>query len=109
MRSTSASSASVRRTRRRCYSTRAWLVGSARTLDEGRADDKILTVLDRLCHYFAFYKGPRRAGEETVVRVLGTYGAAHAHQVVEAAIVDYESARREALGGRDEVGGSDDR
>jgi len=85
------------------------LGGPPPTLPVGRADATNHPVLDRLCHYFAFYKGPRRAGEETVVRVLGTYGAAHAHHVVEAAITDYESARREALGVRDEAGGSDDR
>jgi len=87
---------------------KANVVGGLPTLDDGRADDKIIAVLsndalwgavkdisdlpralvDRLCHYFSSYKA--RPNEMSQVLVGEPYGAQHAKKVIEAAMADYE-------------------
>lgn len=84
-------------------------IGGIRTLDNGQADDKILSVLegdpiwgqaehigdlpgpiiDRLCHYFSSYKV--MPDQDNPVQLLGTYDRDEAMQVVRAAMKDYES------------------
>jgi len=85
----------------------ARVIGVLRTLDDGRADDKIAAVLnndafwhaaqdisdvpemimDRLSHYFETYKaipsGP------SAVRIMGMHGRRRALSIVEAAMADY--------------------
>jgi inorganic pyrophosphatase len=88
---------------------KANVVGGIPTLDDGRADDKIIAVLaddalwgaardisdlpgalaDRLCHYFGSYKA--RLNEPPRVLVGKPYGSVHAKKVVEAAMADYQS------------------
>ena len=88
----------------------AVVVGGLAMLDGGAADDKVIAVLkddavwgnardiadlppalvERLVHYFATYK--MRPGQPSPATVLGTYGAAHAHAVVRAAMADYDRA-----------------
>jgi inorganic pyrophosphatase len=86
---------------------RSRVIGGLQMLDDGEADDKIISVLDsdhvwgeardirdvpsvlveRLEHYFLTYKlVPRRRSRARVARV---YGRAHAFAVVRAAIADY--------------------
>jgi inorganic pyrophosphatase len=84
------------------------VVGGLPMLDGGEADDKIVAVLecddlyadvsdlgglpamlvDRLVHYFEFYKAT--PGESTPVRIGAPYGRAHAEAVVAAALRDYQ-------------------
>jgi inorganic pyrophosphatase len=86
----------------------ARVVGGISTIDGGKADDKIVAVLEkdnfwgeatdisdlpprlieRLGHYFATYKlVPQR---ESQVSVRAVYGSARAREVVAAAIADYQ-------------------
>jgi inorganic pyrophosphatase len=86
----------------------ARVLGGIRTLDDGQADDKIISVLegdtvwgqarsvedvsasliDRLRHYFATYK--LLPGGENRVQVQETYDRDEACSVIEAAIADYD-------------------
>jgi inorganic pyrophosphatase len=86
----------------------ARVVGGICTVDGGKADDKIVAVLEndnfwgqatdisdlpprlieRLGHYFATYK--LVPGEESQVSVGAAYGSATAQEIVAAAIEDYE-------------------
>ena len=83
------------------------VVGGIRTTDRNAADDKILAILEndpfwgagrdiadvpealvaRLGHYFSTYKA--EPGGKSPTQVVATYGAAHAHRVVQAALDDY--------------------
>jgi inorganic pyrophosphatase len=86
----------------------ARVVGGLQMIDRGEADDKIVAVLvgdhvwgnasdiadvppvlvERLEHYFSTYK--MVPGEKSAdVRIQSIYGAAHAHDVVRAAMDDY--------------------
>jgi inorganic pyrophosphatase len=87
----------------------ARVVGGLRTIDGGKADDKIIAVLhndnfwgdveditglpnlliERLQHYFITYK--MLPGKKSHVEVEEAYGRDRAHQVVQAAIEDYEN------------------
>jgi inorganic pyrophosphatase len=86
---------------------RAYIVGGLPTLDNNKADDKIIAVLEndalwgkvrdlselpnavieRLSHYFSTYK--LRPYEVSQVIVGEPYGVDHAHKVVQTAIADY--------------------
>lgn len=86
------------------------VLGGIQTLDGGKADDKVIAVLEndnfwgsardltdlpprlveRLEHYFATYKLVE--GRPNLVAIQGVYHAAHAHQVVAAAIDDYRES-----------------
>jgi len=86
------------------------VLGGIQTLDGGKADDKVIAVLEndnfwgaardltdlpprlveRLEHYFATYKIVE--GRSSQVAIQGVYHAAHARQVVAAAIDDYREA-----------------
>jgi inorganic pyrophosphatase len=86
------------------------VLGGIQTLDGGKADDKIIGVLEndnfwgnardltdlpprlveRLEHYFATYKLVE--GESPQVSIQGVYHAEQARQVVAAAIEDYREA-----------------
>jgi inorganic pyrophosphatase len=89
---------------------RSRVIGGLQMIDDGEADDKIISVLDndhvwgeardirdvprvlveRLEHYFLTYKlVPRRRSHARIARV---YGRAHALTVVRAAIADYADA-----------------
>jgi inorganic pyrophosphatase len=89
---------------------RSRVIGGLQMIDDGEADDKIISVLDndhvwggardirdvprvlveRLEHYFLTYKlVPRRRSPARIARV---YGRAHALTVVRAAIADYADA-----------------
>jgi inorganic pyrophosphatase len=85
----------------------AVVVGGLRAIDGGVADDKIIAVLyndniwgdaddiakipprfvERLEHYFSTYK--MIPGQPSTMVIRDVYGAAHAQQVVRAAIGDY--------------------
>jgi inorganic pyrophosphatase len=85
----------------------AIVVGVLQILDHGEADDKIVAVLEndhiyghirsledlpdviveRLKHYFRTYK--MIEGQETDIKILGSFGAAKAKEIVTAAIQDY--------------------
>lgn len=85
----------------------AVVVGGLRAIDGGVADDKIIAVLyndniwgdaddiakipprfvERLEHYFSTYK--MIPGQPSTMVIRDAYGAAHAQQVVRAAIGDY--------------------
>ena len=107
----------------------ARVVGGIQVLDGGEADDKIVavlasdkvfdyakelsqlpvTVVNRIVHYFGTYKMDISGEEPNAIEIVGTYGAAHAREVVAASIADY----REAVGerradGRDGLGPGDD-
>ncbi len=95
----------------------ARVVGGIQSIDGGRADDKIIGILEndyvwggigdiaelpaalveRLRHYFSTYK--LIPGVETEVSIEGIYGAEHAKRVVQAAIQDYNLEFGEAPGG----------
>lgn len=86
----------------------ARVLGGIQMVDHGEADDKIVAVLDndlfwkhvdelsdlpsvlveRLRHYFETYK--LVPGEEPQFSIEAVYGRAHAFQVIEAAIADYD-------------------
>jgi inorganic pyrophosphatase len=86
---------------------RAHVVGGLPMLDDGEADDKIVSILQgdpvfgtireidevphalihRLTHYFATYK--LGADEEHIVEVGAPYGRKHAEDVITAALADY--------------------
>jgi inorganic pyrophosphatase len=86
----------------------ARVVGGILMVDHGEADDKIIAILEndafwskvndiadlpeilieRLRHYFATYK--MMPGDQSPVSIEAAYGAAHAHDVVKAAMKDYE-------------------
>jgi inorganic pyrophosphatase len=88
---------------------RCVVVGGFATVDRSAADDKIVAVLEgdaiwgearditqvpealvvRLRHYFSTYKA--EPGRTSRVEVHATYGAAHAHRVVQAALMDYDA------------------
>jgi inorganic pyrophosphatase len=90
------------------------VVGGLHMVDRGKADDKILGVLEndnvwgkaeglgdlpailveRLRHYFLTYK--LVPGEDTAASVEAVYDAPHALQVVEAALQDYQEDYGEA-------------
>jgi len=94
----------------------ARVVGGISTIDGGKADDKIVAVLEndnfwghvtdvselpsrlieRLGHYFATYK--LVPGQESQVSVGAVYDSAAAHQVVAAAIEDYKEVYGERRG-----------
>jgi inorganic pyrophosphatase len=85
----------------------ARVIGGLQLVDRDEADDKIIAVLqgdyvwgeahdlsdvpsvliERLEHYFATYK--LVPGGPVNIRVSGSYGFAHAHAVVQAAMEDY--------------------
>ena len=87
---------------------RARPVGGIKMIDRGEADDKIVAILEgdyvwgkaakiadlpqilveRLEHYFATYK--LVPGQEAAVRIAGVYDVDHAHDVIRAAVADYE-------------------
>lgn len=87
---------------------RAKVIGVIKTIDEGKADDKIVAVLkgdtlldnandindipkvlvQRLTHYFLTYK--QIYGEENKVEIEGIGGSEDAYKLVEAAMKDYE-------------------
>lgn len=89
---------------------KAHIVGGLPTLDNSRADDKIIAVLendalwgqvedisdlttavvDRLSHYFSTYK--LRPYEVSQVLVREPYGVERAKQVIQTAIEDYNQA-----------------
>lgn len=86
----------------------ARVIGGLRMIDDGEADDKIFAVLEndpiwsgvgdvsqlpevlteRLRHYFLTYK--MKPGEASTVTFDGIYGSREAHQVVMAAMDDYD-------------------
>ncbi len=86
----------------------AVVVGGLQIVDHGEADDKIIAVLEndniwsdarevedlpgvlieRLRHYFSTYK--LIPGEESKMEIRHTYGSAHALEVVEASMKDYD-------------------
>src|SRR5262249_19807332 len=87
---------------------RGRVIGGLQMIDEGEADDKIISVLEndyvwgkarnisdvppvlveRLQHYFLTYKlVPRRGAKSRIGKV---YGRVHALKVVEAAMADYD-------------------
>jgi inorganic pyrophosphatase len=87
---------------------RARVIGGLQMIDDGEADDKIISVLEndyvwgaardvgdvpavlveRLQHYFLTYK--LVPGEHTHARIAEVYGRAHALKVVRAAMRDYD-------------------
>jgi len=87
---------------------RVHVVGGLPTLDNERADDKIIAVLEndalwgnvrniddltpavveRLSHYFSTYK--QRSQDSNKVQVGKPYGKAHAEKVIRTAIEDYQ-------------------
>jgi inorganic pyrophosphatase len=91
---------------------RARVIGGLQMIDNGEADDKIISVLDndymwgeardikdvprvlveRLEHYFATYKAI--PGQRPRAHVARTYGRAHALKVVRAAMADYDRTFR---------------
>jgi inorganic pyrophosphatase len=93
----------------------ARVVGGIQVLDGGEADDKIvavlasdtvfdyakdisklpLTVVNRIIHYFATYKMDISGVKPNAIEVVGTYGAEHAKEVVNAAVADYREATGE--------------
>ena len=88
----------------------ARVVGGIQLLDDGEADDKIVALLEsdpvfsyakelknlpdavisRIVHYFATYKLDTSGVKPNSIEVLGTYGAEHAFQVINAAMEDYD-------------------
>ena len=88
---------------------RARVIGGLQLIDRGEADDKIVAVLvgdyvwgnaqrldelprvliERLEHYFATYK--LVPGEKAPIRISRVYEAEHAHEVVKAAMADYDA------------------
>lgn len=88
----------------------ARVIGGIKMIDNGEADDKIVAVLandpmyrevtelgslpdpllHRLEHYFLTYK--QVPGKDLKVSIEGHYGLAAAHEVVNAAIADYQDA-----------------
>lgn len=87
---------------------RAKIIGVIKTIDENKADDKIIAVLkgdalwekaddiedipkvlvQRLTHYFLTYK--QVYGEENKVEIEGIGGSKDAYKLVEAAMKDYD-------------------
>jgi len=90
--------------------TPARVVGGIQLLDDGEADDKIVAllasdpvfdyakelkqlpvaVINRIVHYFATYKIDITGEKPNSIEVVDTYGAAHARQVIEASMADYD-------------------
>ncbi len=88
----------------------AIVVGALQLIDHGEADDKIIAILEndhiwgkvkdvsqlpdviveRLKHYFSTYKLVE--GQEPGIRILGVAGHEKAKKIVQAAILDYETA-----------------
>ncbi len=88
---------------------RARVIGGLQLIDREEADDKIVAVLvgdyvwgnaarldelphvliERLEHYFSTYK--LVPGEKAAIRIARVYEAEHAHEVVRAAMADYEA------------------
>lgn len=88
----------------------AHVIGGLQMIDGGKADDKIIAVLqkdaiwggihelselpmalvDRLRHYFLTYK--QLPGEPQHVSIQEVYGLDHALQVIEASMADYDEA-----------------
>lgn len=87
---------------------RGRVIGGLQLIDRNEADDKIIAVLvgdyvwghaehleqlpgvliERLEHYFSTYK--LVPGEKAPIRIRSVYDASHAHEVVNAAMADYE-------------------
>jgi inorganic pyrophosphatase len=87
---------------------RTRVIGGLQMIDGGEADDKIVAILagdpvwdgvtdiadlppalvTRMEHYFLSYKSI--PGEPPTVSIPLIYGAQHAHEVVRAAMADYE-------------------
>ena len=87
---------------------RSRVIGGLQMIDDGEADDKIISVLDndyvwggartisdvpsvlveRLQHYFLTYK--LVPGQRVRARITKVYGRAHALKVVRAALADYQ-------------------
>ncbi|MDP0501391.1 MAG: inorganic pyrophosphatase [Verrucomicrobiota bacterium JB022] len=98
----------------------ARIIGGLSTLDSGRADDKLVAVLekdpvwgdvneledlperlvDRLHHYFSTYKLDPTT-DENPVRILGRYDRKRALEIVQASMADYDERFAE---GRDAEG-----
>jgi inorganic pyrophosphatase len=98
----------------------ARVVGGIQLLDGGEADDKIVAILasdtvfdyannlknlptaviNRLVHYFATYKMDISGETENAIEVVGTYGADHARDVINASIEDYNQEYGGADGDR---------
>jgi inorganic pyrophosphatase len=88
---------------------KARVVGGLQMIDGGEADDKIIAILEndlfwggvdelsqlpdkmveRLSHYFSTYKLVPGTGAATNAKA---YGRGHAHEVIKAAIADYNEA-----------------
>lgn len=86
------------------------VLGGLQILDGGEADDKIVAVLEsdtvfdyakeitqlpvvvlsRIIHYFSTYKMDITGQKPNAIEVLGTYGAAHAREVITASMADYQ-------------------
>ena len=97
------------------------VVGGIQVLDGGEADDKIIAVLgsdtvfdyakeldqlpvavvNRIVHYFGTYKMDMTGNTPNGIEIVDTYGAAHAHAVIEASLADYRDAAGERRGERD--------
>lgn len=92
----------------------AKVIGVLQTLDGGRADDKVIAVLDndplwggvddvvdvpetvtfRLNHYFGTYK--MVPGQPNRMKILGLHGAERAFAIVAAAMADYKEAYQQS-------------
>lgn len=90
----------------------ARVVGGIQLLDGGEADDKIVAILasdtvfdyavnmknlptavvNRLIHYFATYKMDMSGEKPNAIEVVGSYGADHAKEVINASIADYNES-----------------
>jgi len=88
----------------------ARVVGGISVLDGGEADDKIIAVLgsdtvfdyareldqlpvavvNRIVHYFGTYKMDMTGKKPNGIEIVGTYGAEHAREVIEASLADYD-------------------
>ncbi len=87
----------------------ARVLGGLQVLDGGEADDKIVAVLvsdtvfdyakeltqlpvaviNRIVHYFGTYKMDITGVKPNAIEVIGTYGAQHARDVIQASMDDY--------------------
>lgn len=99
----------------------ARVLGGIALLDDGEADDKIIAVLksdtvfdyatdikhlpeavlNRIVHYFGTYKQQMTGDKLNAIEVVGSYGAEHAREVVNASIRDY--AKKFPAGDRRQV------
>jgi len=99
----------------------ARVLGGIALLDDGEADDKIIAVLNsdtvfdyatdikhlpeavlnRIVHYFGTYKQQMTGDKANAIEVVGSYGAEHARDVVNASMRDY--AKKFPAGDRRQV------